>query len=58
MPVNPPRMDPISLTASLITIVGLGITSAKKLRDVVKDFQVAPDELRKLLSEVNDLNNV
>ena len=51
-------MDPISFTASLITIIGVSITSAKKFADVVHNLKTAPEELHKLLSEVNDLNYV
>ena len=51
-------MDPFSGTASAVALLGAGISCARKLRSMIRDFRDAPLELAALSNEVNDLNAV
>ena len=50
-------MDPLSITASILTIVGAGGALAKRL-DRLLDLRHAPDILHALSNEVTELQNV
>jgi phage tail sheath gpL-like len=51
-------MDPFSATASAVALLGAGVTCARILRNLIKDFRDAPLELIAMSNEVNDLNAV
>ena len=50
-------MDPLSIAASAITVVGV-ITQAVKCAEKLRAIRHAPDELRLLLEEVADLSEL
>ncbi|KAK2047654.1 ankyrin [Colletotrichum somersetense] len=51
------RMDPLSITASVITLLGTVATSAKAL-EVVRNYRNAPKQVTEALNEVTDLRAV
>jgi hypothetical protein len=51
-------MDPLSFTASLTAVVGLGLSTAQKLRATVSSLRHAPADLHALSTELSDLNNL
>ena len=50
--------DPLSVFASVVTLLEAGTKCAKHLRRLVQDFRHADDELTALSNETNDLNVV
>ncbi|KAI5788751.1 hypothetical protein FPQ18DRAFT_379831 [Pyronema domesticum] len=51
-------MDPLSITASIVSFLGLAVQIAGTLRDYVDGVKSAPDEVRSLLLEVTALCQV
>lgn len=50
--------DPLSVFASVITVLATGVACARSLLDIVHDIKDAPGELIALSNEVNDLTCV
>ena len=50
--------DPLSLIASVVTVLDSGTKCAKYLRRLVRDFRHAENELIALSNETNDLNTI
>jgi len=48
-------MDPLSITASVITVAGLAVSSSKLLYETLQSIRDAPETLRNLRSEVQVL---
>jgi hypothetical protein len=51
-------MDPLSFTASVITVIATVVTVAKSLDELRNTLQHAPDVLSSLVNEVSDLRIV
>jgi hypothetical protein len=51
-------MDPLSLTASIIAVVGLATTITKTLNTIVKSFHDIPTELCAFINELADLQAI
>lgn len=51
-------MDPLSLTASIIAVVGLATTTTKALTKIIKSFHHSPGEIHALNNELADLQAI
>ena len=51
-------MDPLSFTASLITVAGLVAASSKKIRDLRGKLKRAPKDVEELLEQLNNFENL
>jgi hypothetical protein len=56
--VRASKMDPLSITASLLAVTTAAIQSIKSLRETVKRFNDRDRTLRRLSNELGDLTNI
>jgi Fungal N-terminal domain of STAND proteins len=52
------NMDPLSVAASVVAVLGASTKCAKLLHQLIHDFRHAPCKMTVLSNEVNDLNAV
>lgn len=51
-------MDPLSFTASLVTVAALAATSSKKIYDLRKKFSSAPKDVETLLEQLQTFESL
>ena len=51
-------MDPLSFTASLITVAGLGAVSSKKIYDLRGKLKSVPKDVEELLEQLDNFENL
>lgn len=51
-------MDPLSVAASIVTLIGVGTKTAEALRFTYKSYRNAPREMREIAVEIEFINGL